>query len=67
MILTGSAIDECVRNGEIIIEPYNSENLNPNSYNFHLGDYLIVYKNEILDPKIKQETEKIDHCGYSLS
>lgn len=60
MILTGSAINECVNNGEIIIEPYNSENLNPNSYNFHLGDYVLVYKNEILDPKVEQKTEKIE-------
>ena len=60
MILTGSAIDRCVNNGEIVIEPYDSKNLNPNSYNFHLGDYVLVYKNDILDPKKPQETEKIE-------
>lgn len=57
MILTGNAIDECVRNGEIIIEPYHIQNLNPNSYNFHLGEFVMVYKNTILDPKQPQPTE----------
>lgn len=60
MILTGSAIDQCVNSGEIVIEPYNSKNLNPNSYNFQLGDYVLVYKNDVLDPKKPQETEKIE-------
>ena len=59
MILTGSEIDKCVKNKEIIIEPYSYDNLNPNSYNFHLGDYVLVYKNETLDPKLQQETEKV--------
>lgn len=60
MILTGNAIDECVKSGDITIVPYDVENLNPNSYNFHLGDYVLVYKNEILDPKQPQPTEQIE-------
>lgn len=59
MILTGNAIDECVRNGDIIIDPYDFENINPNSYNFHLGEYVLVYKNLILDPKQPQPTQKV--------
>lgn len=66
MILTGSAIDRYVKSGEIVIEPYNSENLNPNSYNFHLGDYVLMYKNEVLDPKKKQETERIEISDEGL-
>lgn len=60
MILTGSAIRESVINGEIIIEPFDEKNLNPNSYNFSIGSYVMVYKNKVLDPKVKQETIRID-------
>lgn len=60
MILTGGAIDECVKKGDVIIEPYSPENLNPNSYNFHLGDYVLVYRNMILDPKLPQPVERVD-------
>lgn len=59
MILTGSAIKKAVENKEIVIEPFNESRLNPNSYNFSLGDYVYVYKNRVLDPKVEQETEKI--------
>lgn len=59
MILSGKKIEEEVKNGKIIIEPFNKQNINPNSYNFTLGDYVKVYKNNLLDPKVKQETEII--------
>lgn len=58
MILTGSAIDQCVNSGEIVIEPYNSKNLNPNSYNFQLGDYVLVYKMIFLTPKNLKKRRK---------
>lgn len=60
MILTGTSIQQCVSAGDITIEPFNCNNLNPNSYNFSLGDYVYVYKNRMLDPRIKQDTVKID-------
>lgn len=50
MILTGSQIKKEVINKRIHISPFLEENLNPNSYNFRLGDTLKVYKNKILDP-----------------
>jgi len=59
LIFTGYAIKKAVEQKEIVIEPFNESRLNPNSYNFSLGDYVYVYKNKVLDPKIKQETEKI--------
>lgn len=40
MILTGSEIAACVRRGEITIEPFNHDMLNPNSYNYRLGEQL---------------------------
>lgn len=60
MILTGSAIEDAVKNGDIIITPFTPDNLNPNSYNFHLGSYIYVYKNRVLDSKVPQETIRIN-------
>jgi len=36
--LTGNAIREAVRAGEIVIEPFSESQLGPNSYDFRLGD-----------------------------
>ena len=60
MILTGKEIIKNKENGDIIIEPFDIRNINPNSYNYTLGDYVKVYKNEVLDPKQKQEMEIIN-------
>jgi len=59
MILSGTKIDEEVKKRRIIINPYNYRDINPNSYNYTLGSYVKIYKNEVLDPKEKQETEII--------
>jgi dCTP deaminase len=42
MILTGPAIKSAVRNRDIAIEPFDETQLNPNSYNYHLADTLLV-------------------------
>lgn len=42
MILTGAAIHGAWRNGTIVIDPFEVSNLNPNSYNYHLGPALLV-------------------------
>ncbi|CAM2067846.1 dCTP deaminase [Sulfidibacter corallicola] len=48
MILTGPEIHQ--RQGkDIIIEPYNAEQLNPNSYNLRLHESLMTYDEDILD------------------
>lgn len=59
MILSGSKILQEVNNGNIIITPFNKENINPNSYNYTLGDYVEIYDEEILDPKKDMKTKKI--------
>lgn len=51
MILTGSEIKKEVKKGRIIIDPFNDSQLNPNSYNFRIGDTIKVYKNRLLDVK----------------
>ena len=69
MILTGKEIKKKVKSEKIIIEPFDENALNPNSFNFRLGDFVKVYKNKILDPKVKQEVEviKIPDEGLVLS
>jgi deoxycytidine triphosphate deaminase len=43
-ILTGREIARCVGNGDVVIEPFDQQHCNPNSYNFHLGSKLLVYE-----------------------
>lgn len=42
MILGSDAIQERLANGDITIDPFTPENLNPNSYNYHLGPKLLT-------------------------
>lgn len=51
MILTGSKILQEVDNGSITITPFSPQQINPNSYNFCLGDKILTYQDKILDPK----------------
>jgi deoxycytidine triphosphate deaminase len=55
MILTGASIREGWLRGDIIIDPFDESHLNPNSYNFRLGDRIRVYLSETLDPKVPNE------------
>ncbi|WP_375714170.1 dCTP deaminase [Rhizobium sullae] len=45
MILTGSKIVKEVKCGNIVIEPFRYECINPNSYNYHLSDKIIEVSN----------------------
>lgn len=67
MILTGKEIEKRLGD-DIKIEPYEAEQLNPNSYNLRLHNELLVYKGDILDPKENNETETIiiPEEGYVL-
>ncbi len=58
MILSGKEIASRV-NDEIIIEPFDKNKINPNSYNLTLHDELLVYKNSLLDMKKKNNVEKL--------
>lgn len=50
MILSGSEI-KAQLGGNICIEPFSSDQLNPNSYNLTLHDELLVYEEIVLDMK----------------
>lgn len=51
MILTDKQILDCIKKGEIIIEPYDRNCLGTNSYDVHLSKYLAVYQDRELDAK----------------
>lgn len=59
MILSDKCILEQIDSGDIVIEPFRLECLGSNSYDVHLGRYLCVYKNRILDARQHNETEEI--------
>jgi dCTP deaminase len=48
MILSGSEIKARL-GGDIRIDPFNDDQLNPNSYNLRLHDELLVYEEIVLD------------------
>lgn len=49
MILTGQKILEEYSKWDIIIEPFLHENINPNSYNYRLGDLIKAYNPDTLE------------------
>lgn len=59
MILTGEKIKEEVKNGKIIIDPFDEAQINPNSYNFRLFNRIKIYKNRILDVKKPNPVEEL--------
>lgn len=58
MLLTGKEIEKHL-DKEIIIEPYNPKQLNPNSYNLKLHNELLVYDDKVLDMKKPNKAHKI--------
>ena len=59
MILSGKKIAEEVQKGNIRIEPFNNKNVGHNSYDLTLHNQLLIYKEDILDMKKKNETKEI--------
>jgi dCTP deaminase len=59
MILTGSEILKNIENKKIIVDPFDISRLNPNSYNFTLGNRLALYNNYVLDAKKNNDAREI--------
>lgn len=59
MILTGAEIVEEHAAGRIVIEPFDAAFVNPNSYNFRLGEVLRVYTHFPLDPKVVNACDEV--------
>jgi dCTP deaminase len=51
MILSDTSILEEIEKGTIVIEPFNISDLGSNSYDVHLGKYLAMYNDTMLDAK----------------
>jgi dCTP deaminase len=68
MILTDLKIKEAIDKGEILIDPYRPECLGTNSYDVHLGKYLAVYNDPVLDAKKHNTVNhfEIPEAGYVL-
>ena len=68
MILSGSEIRKQIGVGNIIIDPFNNKQLNPNSYNLRLSNKIIYYDKPILDMKNDEDytEEIIPQTGYLL-
>lgn len=68
MILTGSAIKDALEKGSITINPFLPGLMNPNSYNYRLGNELLVMETQELDIRKQPETKKIiiTEEGYVL-
>ncbi|MGI6413570.1 MAG: dCTP deaminase [Syntrophomonadaceae bacterium] len=58
MILSGIEIKKRLGR-EIIIDPFNERQLNPNSYNLRLSSELLVYEDKILDMKKNNPARQI--------
>jgi dCTP deaminase len=58
MILSGKEIKNKLGK-EIIIDPFNEKQLNPNSYNLRLHNELLIYDESILDMKKENKVKKI--------
>jgi len=51
VILSDKKILDAIAAGEIVIEPFRRECLGTNSYDVHLGKYLAVYRDRVLDAR----------------
>ena len=58
MILSGKRISNAVETGDIVISPYNPNQLGPNSYDFRLGNRCKTYTNTNLDSKSFNEYDE---------
>jgi dCTP deaminase len=68
VILSDIKIREAIETREIVIEPYRPECLGTNSYDVHLGKYLALYKDRVLDAKKHNQVEhfEIPEEGFVL-
>lgn len=68
MILSDKSILEEIEKGNIVIEPFDRSKLGSNSYDVHLGKYLAVYNDTLLDARKHNQIShfEIPEEGYVL-
>ena len=59
MILSGKEIEKQL-NRKIFIDPFRTEQLNPNSYNLRLHNKLLVYDEDVLDMKRPNRVKEME-------
>jgi dCTP deaminase len=59
LILTAKKILDEINQKNILIEPFREDSLGPNSYDIHLGRFMITYTDRILDVKERNNVEEI--------
>lgn len=59
-MLTKNALRKAWLKGDVVIEPFNEKNLNPNSYNLSLGGRLKRYVGLELDMAVEPQTEDVE-------
>ncbi len=67
-MLSGDEILKQIKKGNIKIDPFCEEDIEPNSYVVHLANELLVYDNDVLECKKENTTRKITipEEGYIL-
>lgn len=68
MILSDKQILDEIEKGTILLKPYDRKCLGTNSYDVHLGKYLAVYKDRVLDAKKHNQIDvfEIPEEGFVL-
>ncbi|MCP1446319.1 dCTP deaminase [Pseudomonas sp. GGS8] len=66
MILTRQKIIEAVSNGDITISNFDSDRVNPNSYNYLLGEEIKFYTGCMTNGQPEFETVQMTDDGYVL-
>ncbi|MBP6673214.1 MAG: dCTP deaminase, partial [Bacteroidetes bacterium] len=60
MILSDKKILAEMKKGTIVITPFSRKFLGSNSYDVHLGKYLAMYEDEILDAKVHNKVRHFE-------
>lgn len=67
-ILSDSKILENIKTDDIVISPFERRQLGSNSYDVRLSENLLIYQDDVLDPRKEQGTEPvvIPEVGFLL-
>lgn len=60
MILSDKKILEAIEERQIVIEPFRRKSLGTNSYDVHLGRWLAVYEDAVLDARAHNKIRYLD-------
>jgi dCTP deaminase len=67
MVIAGKKFLKAIKKKNIVITPYNPDNLGPNSYDVHLGKTLAKYRDPVLDVRKRHEVDYFDIPASGLT